>query len=565
MERQRAETQAKAGALGIDDLVIVEDTAVSGFRVHPLRRPKLSKALEELETFDYLLYWRQDRFVRRVIPDFWDMVMLCQKHNVKMVSATEELGDPTVHAEMLPPFIKAWLAQGESESTSERMIGTKAHFRNTGRWVGGHPPYGYMPVRRPEGGWALVIDETSAAVVREAVRRVIAGEAVNAIVADLNRRHVLTPYNHERLRAWKALTAEEKAGRESAGGGPLQTNAGDDTSGAVWRQRTLMRVLRNPAMLGYTTHGTETVSRDDGSTTSRPAVAIGDDGTLSIGAPALINHAEWDELQHALDQQSVIKHRTQTPNLLLGVAVCALCSAPMYRGARSSGDKTWAYYRCRHNVIASEAGKPCDTRAVRADWLESVAGDIFLEAVGDLEVIRMVYEAGTDNTEERRRLRDSLRMVRAEHDRGQYEYPGGDEDYRERTERMVARLRKLPETITPAGYKPQPTGRTFRQEWAARDVQGRRQLMAGAGFRLRVAKFAGTGGMMVAMKMDDELSRRAGLVASGQPVQVPPDTWGTGHGEISRELAERATRTLTSRQGTSARSSSAPLPGSTKQ
>jgi hypothetical protein len=38
LERQRAETQAKADALGIDELVIVEDPAVSAFRVHPLKR-----------------------------------------------------------------------------------------------------------------------------------------------------------------------------------------------------------------------------------------------------------------------------------------------------------------------------------------------------------------------------------------------------------------------------------------------------------------------------------------------------------------------------------------------
>src|SRR5260370_13297714 len=92
LERQRAEVQAKATALHVDELVIVEDPAVSAFRVHPMKRPKLARALEQLDEFDYLIYWRQDRFVRRVLPAFWDVVTLCPKHDVKRISPAQGLG-----------------------------------------------------------------------------------------------------------------------------------------------------------------------------------------------------------------------------------------------------------------------------------------------------------------------------------------------------------------------------------------------------------------------------------------------------------------------------------------
>jgi hypothetical protein len=76
-----------------------------------------------------------------------------------------------------------------------------------------------MPVPRPEGGRALAIDKKSATVVREAAR-VIAGESVNSIVADFNRRKIPTPSNHERLRT----------------GRPLETRGGVNTNGVVWRR-----------------------------------------------------------------------------------------------------------------------------------------------------------------------------------------------------------------------------------------------------------------------------------------------------------------------------------------
>lgn len=173
-----------------------------------------------------------------------------------------------------------------------------------------------MPVPRPEGGRALAIDKKSAAVVREAVRRVIAGESVNSIVADFNRRKIPTPSNHERLRAAR----------------PLETRGGVNTNGAVWRQRTLIRLLRSPVILDHTLQKRQAVSRDDGSTW-----------------PAVITLVEWDQR--------------------------------------------------------------------RRDY-------------------RNGLPAGTDNSEKIAIVRRSLESIRAEYERGEYHYPGGEADYQARKGRL---------------------------------------------------------------------------------------------------------------------------------
>jgi len=102
-----------------------------------MKRPKLGAWLSRPDDFEVLIYWRQDRFVRRVIPDFADVITWATKHGVKLVSATEELGDPTQHAELVLPFLKAWLGEGESRSISDRMAGYYRYVREQGRWAGG--------------------------------------------------------------------------------------------------------------------------------------------------------------------------------------------------------------------------------------------------------------------------------------------------------------------------------------------------------------------------------------------------------------------------------------------
>jgi hypothetical protein len=53
------------------------------------------------------------------------------------------------------------------------------------------------------------------------------------------------------------------------------------------------------------------------------------------------------------------------------------------------------------------------------------------------------------------------------------------------------------------------TGRTVADEWAARDTEGRRQLMMAAGFTIDIAKI--NSGTVLAHTFDPDLERRARL------------------------------------------------------
>jgi hypothetical protein len=65
------------------------------------------------------------------------------------------------------------------------------------------------------------------------------------------------------------------------------------------------------------------------------------------------------------------------------------------------------------------------------------------------------------------------------------------------------------------------TGELFRARWEREDIEGRRRLMAQAGFRITYSKSAT--GEMTGTRLDPGLAARAGLAASGEPVTVPDD------------------------------------------
>lgn len=139
---QLHDMRVKAAELGADlpDDLIAIDLAAAAFKLHPMQRPKISKVVARGAELDYLIYWRQDRFVRRLFPDFADMIAWASRHNVKLISATGQLGDPTVYAEQMVPVLRAWLGEGESRSIQERMMGFYADRRKEGKWLGGCRP-----------------------------------------------------------------------------------------------------------------------------------------------------------------------------------------------------------------------------------------------------------------------------------------------------------------------------------------------------------------------------------------------------------------------------------------
>jgi DNA invertase Pin-like site-specific DNA recombinase len=532
VERQQEIIEAEARKRGSSIAGWAKDTDVSASKFPPTKRPELAPWLARPEEYDELIFWRIDRLARKV-GDFADMVRWADEHGKGLASATEpfDLASPLGRA---LAYLIAIFAEMEAAAISERVTGAHAYLRREGRWAGGRAPFGHRAVKNPSGpGHVLAIDEAAAAVCQGIVQRAIQGEAVNAIAADLNRRNVLSPTDHARVAAGRPVT------------------------GSVWRGTNIVKILRNPALLGYVVH--------------KRAAVTGDDGTPIVRAPAIITETEWDRLQHALNapERRRDKRRTQTPNLLLHVAYCALCEAPytVQEQPRPAGGY-YSSYRCRNHARPGETRTPCPAKPINVQALNELTEQIFLGQVGAVEILERIYRPGVDHSDEIALLHRSLETVRDEYDAGDYSYPGGEDAYRKRLTRLTDRLRGLADLpVTESAYEYRSTGQTFADRWRDSDTQARRQLMINAAFQLRVSRTptgepldaalrdelvrkherslrgvllaAGVteirrdawdevrklvdphANLVIAFQLDPDLARRAGLAAEGRPVTAP--------------------------------------------
>jgi site-specific DNA recombinase len=325
-----------------------EDLSVSASHVAPTDRPALGSWLRDRTAdFDLILFWRIDRFVRRT-ADLADMVRWAEANGKGLASATEAFDLDTPLGKAMA-YIISIFAEMEAQATSERVLGTKAYLRRIGRNAGGKAPYGYLVTPSPGGpGHVLSVDEASAEVAREAARRVTKGESVTSVAADLSRRGVPSPRDHDRL----------SAGRE-----PL---------GAPFAAGSLWAILRSPALLGRVVHQRHTVP--------------GQDGMPLVQAEPLLTLPEYTALQKVMDAASHLKQRTRTPSLLLNVASCVRCGGPLWSWSKANRYGTiYRYYRCSHSYRSRDAEGHCSAPRIRRATLDDLVESVLLPAVADVD------------------------------------------------------------------------------------------------------------------------------------------------------------------------------------
>jgi site-specific DNA recombinase len=509
------------------------DPDVSASKVHPMDRPELGEWIKRPQEFDELIFMRLDRLVRRVFPDLSDLLGWAAEHDIALVSATEPLDFSGPYG-LLMATNMAFIGQMESANTKVRVTNSHSYLRKSSRWGGGPPPYGYRVSKNPDGpGYVLAVDPETSAIVREVVGRVIAGEPVNAVVGDLNKREprVASPRDHVRKLALARPGATPPAKPREPG---------------TWQQTSLHKILRSRALRGEVMHR-PVVGKDKDGREVRAAkgTVTGPDGMPLTRAEPLISESEWGQLQKALDDASYVRKRWQTPSGLLGVAWCPACAsqpggpAPLYLWQRRKNGKVYSYYRCKRAYKSAEVPGGCTTLAIRQEFLDDLAERHFLAVAGSEKVMQKVYIPGEDHTEELSQVKTALASVRLERDTGGYDYPGGEQEYRDRIKALADRRKKL--AALPqreATWDLVPTGKTFAQVWQAADVKERRRLMKDAGLTLQAAKLRPTPDWpfsdsepVVWFRLDGELGKRAALAVVGRAADVPlpeSDQWRIG-------------------------------------
>ena len=140
LEAQEAKLRALAS---LNDYVLADLICDEGESGRSLRRPGAQAVLRMVRRgeVDAVLVARLDRLTRSV-RDLVDLIELCNRKGVALVSAQESLNTGTAAGRMVVHMLGV-VAQWQREDISERTTQALAHIRAQGRRAG-TVPYGYV-------------------------------------------------------------------------------------------------------------------------------------------------------------------------------------------------------------------------------------------------------------------------------------------------------------------------------------------------------------------------------------------------------------------------------------
>jgi site-specific DNA recombinase len=161
-----------------------DDAAYSGGN---LERPALKRLLRDIEArrIDVVVVYKIDRLTRS-LADFAKLVEAFDARSISFVAVTQQFNTTTSMGRLTLNVLLSF-AQFERELSSERVRDKIAASRRKGKWTGGTVPLGYEARDKK-----LVVNKTEVETVRTIFRRYLELQSFSKLVADLDRRGIVT-------------------------------------------------------------------------------------------------------------------------------------------------------------------------------------------------------------------------------------------------------------------------------------------------------------------------------------------------------------------------------------
>lgn len=264
-----------------------------------------------------VLVWHLDRLTRhpRELEAFLD---LCDDVDVELLGVTGDV-DLADHGGRLLARMLGGLARYESDHKSERIRRKHLEIAEGGGVSGGGSrPYGYEDDK-------VTIRPAEAVVVAECAKRLLAGEPVRSIVADLNSR-----------------------GIQAAKGGP-------------WSPQSLRRMLASPRVSGQREYHGEILA-----TAQWPGIISPDDGA---------------RIRALLANPERRTNKAARRYLLGGLLVCSHCGERLVARPRTGGKRRYA-------CAKGEGFAGCGKTYINADEVERFVTEAVLHRVDSRDLQR---------------------------------------------------------------------------------------------------------------------------------------------------------------------------------
>ncbi|MGW1747733.1 recombinase family protein [Streptomyces sp. NPDC002092] len=345
--RQELDLRALARDRGCRVVGVASDLNVSATKIPPWKRKELGDWLSNrVPEFDDIFFWKLDRFVRR-LSDLNTMIDWCLEHGKNLVSKNDSIDLTTTAGKMLVTVLGG-IAEIEAANASTRVASLWNYTKTQSNWLVGKPPYGYETAEGTDGKVVLVINQSAYRILHWCRSAAVRQRPASA------RRMV------------KVLV------RSGVCGQGLTAS-------------TLLRRLRNPALMGYR------VEEDKNGGVRRSQIVRDKDGAPIRVAEPVFTEDEFKSLQEALEGRGKNQPTRSLGGAtrLLGILICQSCGTNMTVQKTTAKGKAYAYLRCG-GCKAGGHGAP-NPNDVYSKFVEDV-----LKVLGDEPVLTRKYHQGTE-------------------------------------------------------------------------------------------------------------------------------------------------------------------------
>ncbi len=337
--RQEQDNAEHAARIGWTILDVYRDNDISAYSGKP--RPDYLRMLDDIRAgrIRAIIAWHPDR-LHRSPRELEDFIALVEKYGVLVATVRAGAYDLSTPAGRMSARILGAVARGESEHKADRIKRKHVEIAESGKAIGGgHRPYGYERIYdRPEPPHRIVrmvLIPAEAEIVREAARRVLAGEALASVCRDLNRRGLTT------------------------------------TTGGPWSTTTLSRVLASGRIAGLREH-----------------IPRGRDETRRVRMGELVGKGDWPAIISVADSSRLrtlladparrVSPGATGRHLATGLLYCGRCKQRMV--GRSKGARRRAY------MCDGQPGRPgCGRMHIDADGTDQVIAAMAAQALTSAE------------------------------------------------------------------------------------------------------------------------------------------------------------------------------------
>jgi site-specific DNA recombinase len=338
VERQKADCLALASSRGWQVSSVYVDNDVSAYSGKP--RPQYAALLEAVRagSISGIVAWHPDR-LHRSPKELEEFIALVEVNKVVVETVQAGQWDLSTSSGRLVARQLGSVARYESEHKSERVRRALEQRATMGR------PHGRIAY-----GWTAEgkVKPSEAVVVRKLAQRIIGGDSLRSIVADLNATGVASP------------------------------------SGKPWSKTMLRHLVARERNVGLLVHR---------------GVVVGEGNWKPI-----LDRSTWEQVRAVLsDPARKTSTSSAAKHLLSGIARCGICDGPM----RASMNRTVPSYRCADKACVSRNRRDVDAlvtgvvlgrlaRADAADLLNPKRTDKTRQAAAELATLQARLDVAAD-------------------------------------------------------------------------------------------------------------------------------------------------------------------------